>query len=55
MFIQAIKQGEDAIALQMSTHFISLLLRSTGLVVPFILNEMQKDPTTVSEVRLSLL
>ena len=55
MFMQAVKQDEDAIALHMSVHFTSLLRRSTGLVVPILLSKMQKDPTEVSEVKLSLL
>ena len=56
MFIQAIKHNEDAIALHMSSHFASLLLRSTGLVVPVILNQLQKESTKmVNEVKLSLL
>lgn len=55
MFIQAVKQNEDSIALHMSTHFISLLLRSTELVVPMVLNQMQKDHSTINEAKLSLL
>ena len=31
------------------------MLRSTGLVVPILLSKMQKDPSEVNEVKLSLL
>lgn len=37
MFISAVKQDYDSIALHMSVHFASVLLRSTGLIVPIIL------------------
>ena len=39
----------------MSDHFTSILRRSTGLVVPYLLNKMQKDLSHVNEVQLSLL
>ena len=39
----------------MSNQFVSVLLRNTGQIVPHILNIMQKDPTSVTEVKLSLL
>ena len=55
MFMQSVKNDEDAIALHMITHFRSILLRSTGTIVPIILNKMQKDASAVSEVKLSLL
>ena len=55
MFMQAVRLDEDAIALHMSTHFESLLLRSTGTVVPIILSKMQKDPSQVNEINMSLL
>lgn len=55
MFIQAVKLDEDSIALHMSVHYASVLLRSTGLIVPIILSKMHKDATQVNEIKLSLL
>ena len=55
MFMQAVKQNEDSIALFMSVRFESLLRRSTGTVVPVILNKMQKHPSAVNETNLSIL
>lgn len=55
MFVQAVRQNEDAIALHMSMHFASLLLRSTEQVVPIILTKMQNDATAVNEIQLSIL
>ena len=55
MFKMAIKQGEDAIALHMSIIFQSVLLRSTEIVVPIIISNMQKDMNTINEFNMSLL
>ena len=40
MFVQAVKNNEDSIALHMSLTFGSLLLRCTAVVVPPILAKM---------------
>jgi len=55
MFVQAIKNNEDSIALHMSLTFGSLLLRCTAVVVPPILAKIQKDPSQFNEIQLSLL
>ena len=50
MFVQAVKNDEDSIALHMSIVYESLLLRCTATVVPPILNKMQKDPSQFNEI-----
>ena len=42
-------------ALHMSILFQSVLLRSTEVVVPIIISNMQKDVNTINEFNMSLL
>lgn len=55
MFVRAVKNDEDSIALHMTVLYKSLLLECTATVVPPILNKMQKDPSKFNEIYLSLL
>ena len=55
MFMKAVKLNEDSIALNMVQRYVQLLLRSVSVVVPSILNKMQKELHKVDEVQLSLL
>ena len=50
MFVQAVKNNEDSIALHMSMVFVSLLLRCAGTVVPPILAKIEKDHSQFNEI-----
>ena len=50
MFVQAVKNNEDSIALHMSMVFVSLLLRCAGIVVPPILAKIQNDHSQFNEI-----
>ena len=50
MFVQAVKNNEDNIALHMSMVFVSLLLRCAGTVVPPILAKIEKDHSQFNEI-----
>jgi len=50
MFVRAVKNNQDSIALHMSIEFVSLLLRCTAIVVPPILAKIEKDLSQFNEI-----
>ena len=55
MFAVAIQQRAVPIQLHMNFVFKSLLMRSTGTMVPLLLTQMRKDLSQINEANMALL